>query len=86
MVGESVERKYAKDKDDLLGMFKTRKLEARQRASETKKMIKELEIELAALDAEENTWDLAIFEIEHVGLTSGPKARPKKKDDEEEKT
>lgn len=87
MVGESVERTYAKDKDDLINIFKTRKLEARQRAAETKKMILELERELASLDAEENTWDTAIFELEHVGLSSGPKQRAKKKEEEtEEKT
>jgi len=84
MVGESQARTYAKDKDDLLQMFRTRKIEARQKAAETKKMIVELERELAALDAEENAWDTAIFELEHVGLSSGPKKRGRKKESEEE--
>lgn len=84
MVGESLQRPFAKNTDELISMFMARKNAARQKIAETKKMIGELERELSALDAEENAWDAAIFELEHMGQQAGPKKRKRNGKEEEE--
>jgi hypothetical protein len=84
MVGETQARKFARNTDELVDMFKAKKLAARQRIFDTKKMLGELERDLAALEAEESAWDAAIFELENVGVQTGPKKRKHVKEEEDE--
>ena len=84
MVGETQARPFAQNTDDLIAMFKERRAEARQRVQDTKKMISELEIELASHSTAEMTWDAAIYELVHLGEHSGPKKKNRKEDEKEE--
>jgi hypothetical protein len=83
MVGQSTARKNARNTQELEEMFNKRLLEAKQRKIDLARKMSELEKDFAAADAEENTWDAALFELQNVGVPSGPKSRRKPKEGEE---
>lgn len=83
MVGQTTERKFAQNTQELIDEFKKYRLEAKQKISNTKKMILELERDLAFAEASELAWDRAIYELENIGVQTGPKSRRGKRQERE---
>ncbi len=84
MVGETQAKPFARNTEELITMFREKEAAAKQKALEAKKMIAELEIDLATHSAEEMAWSAARYELEHLGEQAGPKKRRRGKSIEEE--
>lgn len=84
MVGETQAKPFARNTEELIQMFREKETAAKQKALEAKKMIAELEIDLATYSAEEMAWSAARYELEHLGEQTGPKKRSRRKEEEEE--
>lgn len=74
MVGET-QAGYPQTIDELATEFRKRKLMAKEKIQNTRKMISELELQLAANEAEESAWDSAYDNLINTGKTSAPKRR-----------
>lgn len=85
MVGETQARPFAQNTTDLLEMLKERKNAAKQKATEARKMIVELERDLAEYSGQETAFDTAIYELEHMGEHAGPKKRKRTEEEEDER-
>lgn len=89
MVGQTTQRPNPKDITELAAEIRSKKIDARQKIVDMKKMITEIERDLAAAEAEENLLDSILFSIEHMGESTSTKKRntrkgSRKNDSEEE--
>ena len=86
MVGETTARKNPQSIRELEEEFHRRLLEAKQKKVDLGKQMLELEKMYSAAEAEEDTWDSALYSLQNVGVSSGPKSRRRngKSNEEEE--
>ena len=84
MVGQTTERIFPKDIEALKADFHRRLVEAKAKRAKIGEQMLALEKEFSAVEAEEMTWDTALYTLENVGVQTGPKKRNKSKNEEEE--
>ncbi len=75
MVGETTARKNPANVRELEDEFHRRLLEAKQKKVDLGKQMLELEKMYSAAEAEEDTWDSALYALQNVGVATGPKSR-----------
>jgi hypothetical protein len=87
MVGQTTAKPNPRNMHELTSEIKSKWLDAKQKIVDLKKMLTEIERDLAAAEAEERLLDSIIFSMEHMGEPNTKRRtskRGRKTEDEEE--
>lgn len=75
MVGETTQRRYPANIEELIAEYNRNRLNAKERKQKIAEAMLAMEKEYAAIEKEEIVWETALDTVRNMGKQTGPKKR-----------
>ena len=75
MVGETTQRRYPANIEELIAEYNRNRLNAKERKQKIAEAMLAMEKEYAAIEKEELVWEVALDTVRNMGKQTGPKRR-----------